>query len=355
MTNKIAKLFTFKNSEQCSLFLIKYLLFIIFLSACAKQEQQQIHVFSGPMMGTNYRITVVVDSALDEDLLHKDALSAMENVNQSMSTYIETSEINAINRLVANKKMNVSKPLMEVLQYAQQVSQLSDGAFDITLGPLINLWGFGEDGRINKQPSGQAVEAVAPTIGYKNLTLTDEALTKSHAATQLNVSAIAKGYAVDKVAESLERNGVSDFLIDIGGELRAAGQNIDQEVWSVGIEKPQLTGGVQEVIRLANKAVATSGDYLNFILIDEQRYSHTINPKTMAPVLHKLALVSVIHDNATMADALATAMMAMGEERAWVFAQEQSLAAYFTIRSGDGAGFENRYTPSFAEFIESDY
>ena len=155
---------------------------------------------------------------------------------------------------------------------------------------------------------------------------------------------------MDQVARLLQAKQLNNFLIDIGGELRLSGLNVDQRVWRVAIEKPQTLGGVQQVLELTDAAIATSGDYRNFIRIDGRKYSHTINPKTLTPVFHRLALVSVVSENASTADALATALMAMGEEAALEFAIRQDLVAYFVIR-GDDDSYKISYTDKFARFL----
>ena len=308
-------------------------------------------VLSGPIMGTDYRISVVSNFEFDEKLIHQQVKATMNKVNDSMSHYLETSEISKINRSVAEKEIKVSNDLAIVLAEAQAISELSSGAFDITVAPVVNLWGFGPAGTITKEPAQAVIDSFSQSVGYQKITLQDNVLIKSNGGTQLNLSAIAKGFAIDQVARTLHENGIHDYLINIGGELKAGGHNVDNQVWRVGIEKPVMLGGVQQIIKLENQAVATSGDYLNFIIFDGKRYSHVIDPITLAPVLHRLALVSVVHENASSADALATAMLVMGEETAFEFAEQQSLAVYFVIRDAEGDGFYSRYSSNFERFI----
>ncbi len=314
------------------------LVLFLFIAGCRPQSPVNSQVvFTGPIMGTQYRITAVVSSEQDVKELEESAIAAMEAVNQSMSTYIDNSELNQINQAPPNRVIQLSQSLAEVLSQAQSISVLSDGAFDVTLAPVINLWGFGPDGRATKKPSDSALNKLKDSIGYQTIELQDRVLIKKSDSVSIDLSAIAKGYGVDQVAIALKQLGVTDFLVNIGGELKASGVNIDQEVWRVGVEKPHILGGVQKVVALSNSAIATSGDYRNFHIIDGQQYSHTIDAKTLSPVFHKLALVSVIHQSATMADGLATALMAMGEERALGFANEHQLSAYFVLR-GDQEG-----------------
>ncbi|MFT4629489.1 MAG: thiamine biosynthesis lipoprotein [Arenicella sp.] len=358
----------FKNSEQCSLFFpllgiywtspklgastrVWTLACLMILCACQQRPAPQSVTFSGPIMGTEYRITVVVPGADDLDQLEFDVLAEMNAVNSSMSTYLVDSELSQINRLPADTPFALSPELNSVLSEALEISELSQGAFDVTVADAVNLWGFGPDGTITAQPSPKQLVRLQVSVGYKKLSLIKGSLSKLNAATKIDLSAIAKGYAVDQVARMLLAKRFSNFLIDVGGELRLSGLNVDQRVWRVAIEKPQTLGGVQQVLELTDAAIATSGDYRNFINIDGSKYSHTINPKTLTPVFHRIALVSVISDNASTADALATALMAMGEAAAQEFAIAQDLAAYFVIRGEDEVSYRVSYTDKFAPFL----
>lgn len=356
-----------KNSEQSSLFLFLLnncwlkarflrntagwaLVCLLMLCACQQRPEAKSVTFSGPIMGTEYRITIVVPGPGDLDQLESDILTEMNAVNSSMSTYLVDSEISQINRLPAETLFVLSPQLNSVLSEALEISELSQGAFDVTVADAVNLWGFGPDGVITEQPSAEQLVQLQTSVGYENLRLIDSSLSKLNAATKIDLSAIAKGYAVDQVARLLQAKQLNNFLIDIGGELRLSGLNVDQRVWRVAIEKPQTLGGVQQVLELTDAAIATSGDYRNFIRIDGRKYSHTINPKTLTPVFHRLALVSVVSENASTADALATALMAMGEEAALEFAIRQDLVAYFVIR-GDDDSYKISYTDKFARFL----
>jgi len=338
-----------KNSGLGSLFLVLLLL----LGACQQvAEQRQMWVFAGPIMGTDFRIIVVTEGDLDKAVLQNKVAKAMQAINSSMSTYLESSELSQINRSAAGQKNTLSSAMNEVLVESLRLSVLTAGAFDVTVGPIVDLWGFGPSGTINQRPDAKAVQRLADSVGYHTLQLQDNTLIKSHSDTQLDLSAIAKGYAVDRVADTLAEFGVRDYLINIGGELRAAGTNVDRQLWRVGVEKPELLGGIQQVVTLDNMAIATSGDYLNFVVLDGQRFSHTIDPVSKKPVLHRLALVSVMHSSAATADALATALMAMGEDRAIDFATQQKLAAYFVVRDQTGAGSIVMSTEKFAQYSQ---
>lgn len=345
-----------QNSEQCSLFLFGLkpfvaLLFIAFLSACQPQtDSKQSVVYSGPIMGTDYRITVVIGDNINQQGLGESIVASMNLVNQSMSNYIDGSELSQFNRLKANTPFEMSSDFELVMREAQAISALSGGAFDVTLAQAIDAWGFGPDGKITKQPTDDQLLLLRNSVGYQHLSINNSFLSKSKEGIEVSLSAIAKGYAVDKVADAIEAQGIGDYLINIGGELRASGKSVDGRVWRVGIEKPHILGGIQKIALLENKSIATSGDYRNYLVVDGEQFSHTIDPKTLKPVLHKLALVSVITPKASTADALATAMMVMGEERAWSFALENNLAAYFVVRSE--VTEENQSGPFIAKFTK---
>ncbi|MEM7358906.1 MAG: FAD:protein FMN transferase [Pseudomonadota bacterium] len=341
-----------RNSEHGSLFLYLALPLLLLLSACAEQGGRQAVVLSGPTMGTDYRITVVSEASLDVAQLETDIVGQLDAVNASMSNWLSDSEVSQINLLPANQAFQVSNSLAEVLDEALQISKYTSGAFDITTAPAVRLWGFGSEGVVNKAPTGEQLESLRQSVGYYKLRLNGNTLIKSHPGTEVNLSAIAKGYAVDQIAQLLESQGVTDFLVNVGGELRASGRNVNQQVWKVAIEKPQVLGGVQEVIELRDLAIATSGDYRNYLLIDGKKYSHTIDPMTLRPVLHRIALVSVLSEQTSTADALATALMAMGEDAAIRFADQHEIAAYFVLRSAAGDGFEVSKSEKFKQLTE---
>ena len=315
--------------------------------ACSSGTTAQSIVFTGATMGTDYRVTIVISSSQGTAELENRIAEQLQSVNLSMSTYLEDSEVSRFNRLDTGETLEISEPLRAVIQEALEISALTDGAFDITVANAVNLWGFGPDGAITARPDKQQLAALRSSIGYRYIKLENNQLSKTRPGTAMDLSAIAKGYAVDQLARMLISEGIQNFLINIGGELRASGNNSTRQAWKVAIEQPRVTGGIQQVVELRDRAIATSGDYRNYLTLDGVRYSHTINPVTLQPVLHRLALVSVIDDHASTADALATAMMVMGEERALLFAEKFDLAAYFVIRSLQGSGFEVRTTRKF--------
>ncbi len=317
-----------------------------FLAACQPQTDEII--LSGPIMGTDYRINIRVDQMdVSKAELENRILDAMQAVNQSMSTYIEFSELSAINRLPSGESVLLSDDLNSVLTESLYLSELSNGAFDVTLGKAIRLWGFSEDGKITQRPSSETILALKGSVGYRYLDLQNSKLTKLSDGLEINVSAIAKGYAVDKVAQVIEAQGIEHYLVNIGGELRAKGRNSEGKLWRIGVEKPHLLGGVAQVVLLDSMAIATSGDYRNFIVLDGQQFSHTIDSQTLKPVYHKLASVSVLASRASTADGLATALMAMGEIAGLEFANKHQIAAYFIIRGEQDEHYTVQMTEQF--------
>ncbi len=342
-----------QNSERCSLFLFVLLIGVFGLGACEQNApaKQQV-VFSGPIMGTEYRISVIKDGNISDAQIEKSIVGAMNSVNQSMSNYIDDSEISIFNRLPVNQSQKLSPDFSKVVAEAQSISKLSNGAFDITLGRAIDAWGFGPDGEIRQRPTEETLKKLRSTVGFAKILLDNDVLTKTVDGVEISLSAIAKGYAVDKVALALNDYGIANYLINIGGELRASGLNIDKQLWRVGIEKPHILGGIQEIVELDNVAIATSGDYRNYHIVGGQQFSHMIDSKTLSPVYHKLALVSVISQRASTADGLATAMMAMDETRAWRFAEQNGLAAYLIIRGAKEGEYKVRVTEKFRAYLQ---
>lgn len=291
-------------------------------------------------MGTYYRITLiepVQNGVFDLATAKQQVDKTLQSIIDSMSTYKSDSEISRFNQLTAPACLAVSQDLLDVVALALDVSVASGGAFNPLVGPLVNRWGFGSTSFNDSEfqlPSEQEIKALlaATDISALALNSAEQSLCKL-ADIALDLSAIAKGYGVDKVAEAIEQLGIGDYLIDIGGEVRVKGLNPRREVWKLAIEKPGLSlGTVQQLVNLDKGAIATSGDYRNFIEHKGIRYSHTIDPRSGYPVRHNLASVSVIAPNTALADAWATAFSVMGAEQAQQMAQNLSLAVFLLKR-----------------------
>jgi thiamine biosynthesis lipoprotein len=307
--------------------------------------------FSGPTMGTAFHVKVISDRQ-GTDTAYAARLSAaieetLESVNQNMSTYLPDSELSRFNASGGEDRFAISTDTAAVFACALEIAESSGGAFDITVGPLVNAWGFGPNGR-HQPPTNEELTALRSHVGYQKLRLDMEASTiqKIDAAVYCDLSALAKGFAVDQIAEALDELGVGRYLVEVGGEIRARGTNQGGESWSVGIEKPVDTGRkLQRAVRLHDVSLATSGDYRNFYERDGLRLSHTIDPRTGRPVAHNLASVSVIHPSCMYADAYATTLMVLGPDDGLAWAEDHGLAALFLVRAGEG--FEERATSRF--------
>lgn len=329
--------------------LILLWLFLI-LPGC-QPEQVVLIAHRGQTMGTDYSVQWWGDSTAKKYKLIAQFEQRLLDINQSMSAYIEDSELSRFNRLPGGSKLDISDDFLQVMREALNIAALSQGAFDFTVGPLVELWGFGSQGRRTTTPEKAEVAAMLSRVGYQAISLQAKGpvLTK-HKQSEIDLSAIAKGYAVDALASVLERNGFRNYLVEIGGELRARGRKPSNVPWRAGIETPQDQGrSIRNVLELHNISVATSGDYRNYFEEGGVRYAHTIDPINGYPVTHHLASVTVLDSSCMRADALATALMVMGPIKGMQFAEEQGLAAYLIIRQE--AGFEARWSPAFEPYL----
>jgi thiamine biosynthesis lipoprotein len=300
-------------------------------------------------MGTLYNIKIAeLPRGTTRQELASYIEAELDRINDQMSTYRPESEISRFNRHEAEHWLEVSPETAQVVHEALLMSEVTGGAFDITVAPLVNLWSFGPENRDQRVPTDQEIRTAMTRVGYRHVQvrISPPALRKLKDDIQINLAAIAKGFGVDQIAGLLERTGISGYIVEIGGEIRAHGSKPGGSSWTVGIETPtESRFGIQEALPLNNGALATSGDYRNFFKADGKRYSHTIDPRTGRPVEHDLASVTVIADNCMKADAWATALMVLGPEKGYQFAKGQGLAALFLIRSGEG--FVRRATPAF--------
>lgn len=324
------------------------------LAGCSFQPDEKIWEISGPVFGTQYHISVVLPEDHDKlETLAEGIENALDGVDASMSTWREDSELSQINRLEDQSEwIPVSDALFEVLARSQEVSRLTNGAFDITIGPVVNLWGFGPDAKPETIPSQQQLTNALAATGFEKLTLrTEPPAVKASSPQYIDLSAIAKGYGVDVVARYLDSQGVKGYLVEIGGEIRTQGNKPDDSVWKLAIEQPQENSEhkVNRIVMLPSRAMATSGDYRNYYESEGKRFSHTIDPNTGRPIAHHLASVTVITDDSMTADALATGFTVMGYERAKALATRENIPAYFIIRTENG--FEGHQTPAFSSYV----
>ncbi|MBK5930111.1 FAD:protein FMN transferase ApbE [Halochromatium salexigens] len=324
------------------------------LAGCEQAEDPRVLVLRGSTMGTNYSVQIVEPSAaLDRDALAEQINARLADITTLMSTYQPGSELSRFNNADVTEWFLVSPELEAVVEAAQAVSEASAGAFDVTVGPLVNLWGFGPSPRIEDLPSAGDIQAARARVGWRQLEVQAQppALRKSRPDLYVDLSAIAKGYAVDQLAGLVESHGIVDYLVEIGGELRGRGVNGHGEPWRIAIERPDAgQRAVFQVVALRDLGMATSGDYRNFVEIDGQRYSHTIDPATGRPVGHRLASVTVLADDCMQADAWATALLVLGPERGLALAEQRGLAALFiehAREAADGDAFVTQATAAF--------
>lgn len=313
---------------------------VLVLSACYGGESLKTLRISGQTMGTTYNITAVgVSGEISAQDLTAQVEAVLSDVNSKMSNWDKNSEVSLFNLSTQTTPIKVSGDFLHVMSAANTVHTLSDQKFDVTLGPLIELWGFGPRKPEDPIPSNEAIETALAAVGQTQVLSFDEAastITKSDPSVGINLSAIAKGFGIDAVADKLEELKIKDYMVEIGGDLIVSGKNDKSAAWRVGIEKPDpAQKAVELIVSLEDKSLATSGDYRNFVEYDGVRYSHIINPVTGRPITHNTTSVSVVADSAMMADAWATAMLVLGQEEGMKIAEANEIAVYFISRSGN--------------------
>ncbi len=290
----------------------------------------------GDTMGTTYTIKFIPQSSNTElTNLHTDINQLLANINSIMSTYDPNSELSLLNNNKSNECIAISEDLGVVIDNAIKISEMTQGSFDITVGPLVDLWGFGPEAIPLTIPDEKKLSSVLASVGYKNIIFDEvnSCLTKENLDIYIDLSAIAKGYAVDETAKLLEENGINNYMVEIGGEVKAHGNNINEIPWQIGIEKPiGEQRSVQRIIALQNYGLATSGDYRNYYEHEGKRYSHIIDANSGKPITHKLVSATVLHESTMIADALATAFMVKGYEQGLKIAEDNELAVLFIIK-----------------------
>jgi len=333
-------------------------LLTVSITACfpSNDSAESEILLQGRTMGTTYHIKVVATQVQVETLKLQEKIDAvLKQVNQEMSTYIPDSEISRFNQSKSTEPVEISTGFARVLKESIRLGELSAGKLDITVGPLVNLWGFGPTLRPDKVPSAEVLANTRAQIGLKNLHLNGNKLSKDIPDLYVDLSTTAKGYGVDVVAELIEANGFDNYLVEIGGEMRLKGFKHTGELWAIAIEKPIFDPSgehraVQQVIIPKDNAVATSGDYRNYFEADGQRFSHIIDPDTGKPINHNLVSVTVIAPSSMTADGLSTTLMVMGAEQGMKFAVENDLAALFISKTEHG--FTEQFTVKFKQYLK---
>ena len=302
-------------------------------------------------MGTTYHITFFSPTEVDKKALQTDIDVLLEHINDVMSTYRPKADISRFNTSDSTDKFSVHPDMLTVMQASQKLSKESLGGFDVTLGPLINVWGFGPKGIVTKAPTDAEIQQLRTYVGFEKITLYKDGLAKSHPKTRVSLSAIAKGYGVDRVAELLAEKGIQNYLVEIGGEMRLSGKKPTGESWKIAVEKPvAMDRAVQKILEPGNNGVATSGSYRNYFEENGIRYSHTIDPRTGKPITHNLVSVTVFHPSAMLADGLATAITVLGPQEGLAFANKHEYAVMLVTKAKDG--FEEHYSKAFLPYVK---
>ncbi|MBN3864059.1 FAD:protein FMN transferase [Pseudomonas frederiksbergensis] len=314
------------------------------LSGCGNGDS--LERFDGPTMGSRYSIQYVRHASTPgPKAVQAEVENILAQVDRQFSTYRSDSDIERFNNLPANHCQKMPTPVLDLVRVGERLSLQSEGSYDLTVEPLLNLWGFGPQAREEKVPSAEALAEVQQRVGYRHLRIDGDRLCKD-AAVEVDFNSIAAGYAVDTIAAKLETLGIHNYLAEATGELKAVGKKLDGSPWRIALEEPRDDQQVaKRIIAVDGYGVSTSGDYRNYFEQGGQRYSHTFDARTGAPVLHTLASVTVIHPSALMADGLSTLLLILGPERGWDYAQTHDIAAFFVIRAD--TGFVTRTNQAF--------
>lgn len=328
-------------------------LLIVLVLAALSGCGQSVERFGGPTMGSSYTVQFVpTGKSPDAAKLKAEVDAILVGLDEQFSTYRDDSVVSRFNAFPAGACLALPADMLQLWRYGEQLSQQSGGAFDLTVEPLMNLWGFGPQSRSEKVPDSAALERERARVGHRHLRLEGEQLCKDVDA-QLDFDSIVAGYAVDRVVARLAELGLTDYLVEITGELKAVGHKPDGTPWRIALEVPsgERERQVERSVALDGIGLSTSGDYRNYFEEGGQRYSHTFDPRTGAPVRHALASVTVAEAQALRADGLSTLLMVLGPEEGYTFAERNGLAAFFIVRQGEG--FVTRATTRFEALFPS--
>lgn len=314
------------------------------LSGCDNSDS--LGAFGGPTMGSTYSIKYVRHAGLPAPAqVQVEVETILTEIDRQMSTYRSDSDIARFNQLPAHQCQKMPASILELVRVGELLSEQSQGSFDLTVEPLLNLWGFGPQAREEKVPTAEALAEVRQRVGHAHLRIDGDQLCKD-AAVELDFNSVAAGYTVDRIAARLEALGIHNYLAEATGELKAAGRKPDGSRWLIALEEPRDDQQVAErIVAIDGYGLSTSGDYRNYFEQGGRRYSHTFDARTGSPVSHKLASVTVIHPSALMADGLSTVLLILGPERGWDYAEKHDIGAFFVIRAD--TGLVTRSSPAF--------
>ncbi len=300
-----------------------------------KTEQYQLN---GNTMGTYYVVKFYSDTAVDTVALQQQIDTELELVNDLMSTYRPQSELMRFNRHNDNTVFPLSAQTRTVVAEALRIAEQTAGVLDVTVGPLVELWGFGARGRTAQVPTAADIAQAWAVVGFTRLILTEQGLVKTEPRLAVDLSPIAKGFGVDQIAAMLEQHNIGNYLVEIGGEMRLKGHKPGQQPWKVAIEQPAAATerAVQRILMPGDMGLATSGDYRNYFEEDGVRYSHLLDPRTGKPIQNRTVSVTVLHPSCMTADGYATALNVMTEQEAIAFANQHALAVLLVVKTDDG-------------------
>ncbi|HLS79850.1 MAG TPA: FAD:protein FMN transferase [Steroidobacter sp.] len=321
------------------------------IAGCGRAPQEWVR--SGLTMGSTYTVKIAQALSAEQEAQAQEAIdSVLEVVDRTMSGYRSDSEIVRFNESRSTEWFAVSEELAQVVRIALTVSEQSHGAFDVTLAPLVEAWGFGPEQPRSTPPDQSTLSSLRDRAGWRKLHArsTPSALRKDDPELEVDLNGVAPGYAVDLIAERLQALGVANFMIDVGGEIRVGGRNAHGEAWRIAVERPLEGSGLYATLRLTDVAVATSGDYRRYYEHEGRRYSHTIDPGTLRPVEHALASVVVVSPSAALSDAWATAYNVLGAQEGRRLADDLTMPVMFIERAG--ASLRAQMSGGFDRYVE---
>ena len=325
------------------------LLLLLLVVGCQPAQQAKEYQLQGKTMGTYYVVKFYSEQQPDLTALQQELDTELELINDLMSTYRPESELMRFNRQQSTEPVTLTPQTAKVIAEAIRIGQQSGGILDVTVGPLVELWGFGAQGRITHAPEQAQLDAIRAYVGIDKIALEGQVLRKLEPRVAIDLSTIAKGYGVDRLAEILLAHGYQSFMVDIGGDMRV-GTAKPSGPWKIAIERPVSSErSVQRILALQSMALATSGDYRNYFEEDGIRYSHLIDPRSGKPIQHKTVSSTVLHPDAIVADAYATTLNVLPADEAIAFANQHQLAAILIVKTE--TGFEERYSDAFTPFL----
>ncbi len=343
----------FKKTQISRAAILSFIIVLFTAVSCSKPEPL---LLQGRTMGTTYSIKIAdrLDGSQTAENIQRDIDSLLKEINRQMSTYIPASEISRFNSSQSTEPFKVSKDFIKVLSLSMDIYKESGGAFDVTIGPLVNLWGFGKNGTRSEPPAKEQVTRMLSTMGTKHLQiLGGPMIVKSIPSIELDFGAIAKGYGVDAAGGLLLANGFKNFMIEIGGEVVVKGTKAGEK-WKIGIDRPaagaQPGQNLQAILNIEDIAAATSGDYRNYFMHGDSLYSHEIDPRNGRPIQNGAASVTVLAPSCMLADAMATAIMVMGKEDGlkWV-ESKPGIEAMIIVH--DGKDFKEAVSSGFKAYL----